>query len=557
MYFQKFNVMKRTILLAIALLSTVAGRAYATTWYVSPSAGSDATNPGTYALPYKTLLKASDVAQPGDEVIIKNGTYSGFKDSYGSFGSTKGDGTAAARIIIKPEMVGGVILDATGAGCPGWNTPVVMLVEVKYVTLQGFTIKNNACGIGVWVNNCYFTTVKGCTIDNMYAHGILVHGEDVTIDGNQVSNTVKNNANSTSGGGWNQAVGTWAIDNVTPKQYSKRIKYINNTVFNNWGEGLILVMVQDGLMEGNTVYNNFSVQLYVDNSKDVVVRNNHVYVTTDTYNRQCCGRPSGISFAVEPYYPLTQTADNLKIYNNIVSGTGWGLYWFNYNVGSYSNVQIYHNVLHDSKNDHSLSVNSAGTGNNIIKNNIISKSTSIAGTWTLSHNSYPNGIPSGAGTNNIAGNPGFVVAAPSASSKTDFRLSSSSPLRGAGAGVSSVVATDFWGAARSSTAPSIGAHEVLASTLTKTSKAADENQLSIYPSPAADQFTVEFAAAQPGPAKITVLDLTTREKITLSRTVAGGPNRVEVSTAALEGGVYLLQVEAPGKRFTQKITVVH
>jgi hypothetical protein len=61
---------------------------------VSLSARNDATSPGTYVLPYKTLLKASNVAELGDEVVVKNDTYSGFKDAYGRFGSTRGNGVA-------------------------------------------------------------------------------------------------------------------------------------------------------------------------------------------------------------------------------------------------------------------------------------------------------------------------------------------------------------------------------------------------------------------------------------------------------------------------------
>src|SRR6266576_3913853 len=43
--------------------------------YVSPS-GSD-SNPGTQAAPFKTILAASQVAQPGTAVHVTPGTYSG------------------------------------------------------------------------------------------------------------------------------------------------------------------------------------------------------------------------------------------------------------------------------------------------------------------------------------------------------------------------------------------------------------------------------------------------------------------------------------------------
>ena len=47
--------------------------AEAATYYVSPS-GSDA-NPGTVAAPFARLQKAHDVANPGDTIYMRGGTY--------------------------------------------------------------------------------------------------------------------------------------------------------------------------------------------------------------------------------------------------------------------------------------------------------------------------------------------------------------------------------------------------------------------------------------------------------------------------------------------------
>jgi len=59
--------------IAVAAAATVASAA---DWYISPS-GSD-SNAGTYAKPFKSLMKAQDAASSGDTVYIMGGTYKDF-----------------------------------------------------------------------------------------------------------------------------------------------------------------------------------------------------------------------------------------------------------------------------------------------------------------------------------------------------------------------------------------------------------------------------------------------------------------------------------------------
>jgi hypothetical protein len=74
-----YRVARRVRWLPGALLTRVVGSAcHGTTHacrYVDPS-GSDA-NPGTSAAPFPTLQAAANVVNPGDEVVVRDGVYTG------------------------------------------------------------------------------------------------------------------------------------------------------------------------------------------------------------------------------------------------------------------------------------------------------------------------------------------------------------------------------------------------------------------------------------------------------------------------------------------------
>lgn len=70
-----------TVFVAAALLlSTGIEAVHAETYYVAPN-GSD-SNPGTQAAPFATLQKAHDVANPGDTIYMRGGTYKFPRQTY-------------------------------------------------------------------------------------------------------------------------------------------------------------------------------------------------------------------------------------------------------------------------------------------------------------------------------------------------------------------------------------------------------------------------------------------------------------------------------------------
>ena len=103
------SVPSRGALLSLVLLLAGASSAGATSYYVS-TLGLD-TNPGTLALPWRTIAKANSRVAPGDVVLIANGVYT---DPI----QPAANGTAGARIsyvgnILAPALVqtGSIYID--------------------------------------------------------------------------------------------------------------------------------------------------------------------------------------------------------------------------------------------------------------------------------------------------------------------------------------------------------------------------------------------------------------------------------------------------------------
>lgn len=112
----------------------------------------------------------------------------------------------------------------------------------------------------------------------------------------------------------------------------------NNAIFMNGGEGILAYNstgTGGAVFQNNTVGNNWSVQIYADNFKNPVIKNNFVYSTPDnvwkTNNGQSANdydiskrlRGTGIQLANEDYNAGCHL-DNALIINNIVVGARMG-----------------------------------------------------------------------------------------------------------------------------------------------------------------------------------------------------------------------------------------
>jgi uncharacterized protein YjdB len=104
------------------------------TYFVSPL-GSDA-NPGSETAPFRTIQRAADVAQPGNVIVVEDGTWTD-TDGDGSIVNINRGGTASALITFRARNKWGAKLDGQGGrAAQGFD----FNNGVGYVRIEGFEI---------------------------------------------------------------------------------------------------------------------------------------------------------------------------------------------------------------------------------------------------------------------------------------------------------------------------------------------------------------------------------------------------------------------------------
>lgn len=346
---------------------------------------------------YTTIQSALNVANAGDTVIVKPGTYNE------TVTFTK-SGSSGSYITLQGES--GAIIDGTGKTSRG----LVTYDGRSYIKLIGLKI-TNASGHGVYggggISNI---VIKDNEVVNAKDGGIFAgDGSNVVIDGNTVTNV----NNGASGGNIDNA----ANEGITLYKITT-FEIMNNSVYGNHEEG---IDVKNGTINGsvhnNLVYSNNGPNIYADGANNVKMYNNTVYDAKGSTK-------AGIVCAVES----GGNSKDLFIYNNVVYGNaGGGIDCW---MGHYSNVQVYNNTIYNNKRGSILASNGVVTNsiarNNIIFNNV--NNNSIGSGFTADHN--------------LMTDPNFVNAADG-----DFHLKTGSSAINAGIS-DGAPETDFDGVAR-------------------------------------------------------------------------------------------------------------
>ena len=139
------------VICSFFLVMLFSSAAQAATYYVSPS-GNDSSS-GLLGAPFKTIQKAANIVNPGDTVIVKDGTYTG--------GITqRRGGTATNWVTFKAENQWGAKLDGQNNTT---GTAWLLASGSSYTRIEDFEIYGYA-KMGIMAGN-------GVNISNIYIYG--------------------------------------------------------------------------------------------------------------------------------------------------------------------------------------------------------------------------------------------------------------------------------------------------------------------------------------------------------------------------------------------------
>ena len=164
-------------------------------YYVSP-AGSD-SNPGTSAAPFLTIQHAANVVNPGDMVIVRDGTYN--NPALSGVGSklivmSRGGTTANHVVFIAEHKWGAKIDGLNNTTATGWEFSA-NYIDVRDFDCGGFsdTCMENYNGgsasggqfIDIAGNNIH-DVGRYCATTTTGRDGIFIGNDNVIIEGNQI-----------------------------------------------------------------------------------------------------------------------------------------------------------------------------------------------------------------------------------------------------------------------------------------------------------------------------------------------------------------------------------
>ena len=428
---------------ATALTGTTTSVTPATATYYVSTTGNDA-NPGTLNAPWRTIGKASRTAGPGAIVYVRGGVY---REQV----SLSNSGSATAPIKFLAYSGETPVVDASSISMSNWSA--LFSISGNYVTASGFEVRNSQY-IGVIIKG------QHDVVDNFYAHhnqqnGILIAGDYGTVQNSRVWRNALSNEYGKAGS-WASGLSAArdVADGITDNAVIR-----NNTVWENWGEGLSSYEARGTLIQGNVSHDNYTANIYISDSTGVVCKGNLVYMTPGDY---VTGSNVGIMLGDERYTPASA---NIQVINNIAYGNKRNFYWWQGTKGGgMNNVLIANNSFVNSIATTNVQINKGPHQGVVFTNNIIEQDSSLSpillGTTSgisFSKNLWSKTPSSGAmGASSLIGDPKFSKSGTPYSGSW-FRLLDGSPAINM-ASVLNQVTSDFFNALRGAL-PDAGATE--------------------------------------------------------------------------------------------------
>lgn len=395
----------------------------ATTYYVAHN-GSDSNSGTTLDTPLGTITKAAEMVKPGDQVLVRGGNYMMVQTI-----KINSKGTSEKPIVIRPYKNELPVLDFIALKKKGRGAQAVLFGPgTQFVVFEGFELVNGSTGIRLEL--CNNVTVRNCILHDFDFVGLSVGSDECLIENNELYRICMawENCNDKSGG-WPQVMNTSRKTAIPPSTVSSHVRnnvFRGNFVHDSWGEGIDPMFSDGVIVENNIIGDVFSVGIYMDGTRNAIIRNNYIYTTNDDRMRtNPKERLNGIFMGSEYFggwmdYPPISHVENIYIYNNIISRVGTGIgHWKDLNnldrKNIYENVKIFNNTV-DTYNGEGYAIRFVTdldypTKGNECKNNIFRSSKKISAEpgFVFENNLWVNGIPTtGNHVNSFTGEPGWM-----------------------------------------------------------------------------------------------------------------------------------------------------
>lgn len=413
---------------ASAAVTVTAASGGGLNYYVAPT-GSN-TNPGTAALPWKTITFAISQATAGATIHVLAGTYNELVTL------NKSGSAAGGYITLLSDPQAAAILDGTGLAIPNGQNGMVTISSQSYVIVHGFEIRNYTSSstanvpVGIYVlgagsniqilNNHIHnivTTASGC---NANALGMAIYGNqapasinNLTISGNELDHLKTGCSESMSLNG-----------NVQYFTVTNNLIHDNNNIgidaigFEGTSPNAAYDQARDGTISGNTIYNITSYGnpaygnqyaadgIYVDGGTRITVERNLIHNVdfsielasehsgkTSSYviarsNIIYNGNASGITiggYASQVGGTDHCTIVNNTLYNDDTKGTGSGEFQIQYHA---TNNVFENNIVYAKASGFMVNSFVSQTATTVDYNLYFSSVASAGSTWTWNGTSH-------------------------------------------------------------------------------------------------------------------------------------------------------------------------
>ncbi len=298
-----------------------------TTYYVSPT-GND-INPGTEPLPFRNIQKAADKVNPGDTVIVKDGSYTDANGD-GRIVNFTTSGTSDKWITFKSENRWGAVLDGQGDIS---KYGFLVSDSASYIRFEGLQFKGMGFTIfaRTWTPNPPHKNIimKGNYMHDCGGAMYCENVDNVVIDSNFVHDISMPYADDD----WmNKDHAVYAADyswEGIPRGTCNKVTIINN-IFHNCSGVSLTMGGTNYLVSNNTLaWSNFnssggsSLLAFSSRTKNMIIQNNILYQPPSSND----GTPAMWFYygGAEPDYDYSSiTIRNNIVYEATMFGNGFG-----------------------------------------------------------------------------------------------------------------------------------------------------------------------------------------------------------------------------------------